>query len=170
VTRRGPEVGVFRIEDDFHGSRVNRIDLCLFIRSRKSGKLLLPPFQDLKKSIVKRYVSYPHFYIVFTAISMHKITEVFLLVVEHVNGKKKGTVMLYALSTCGWCARTKELLRTLGVDFDYTYVDLLEGKEQDDAMNEIEKWNPKGSFPTLVIKDKTGIVGFREEEIREALM
>ena len=52
VSRRGPEAGVFRIEDDFHGSRVNRIDSCLFIHSRKSGKLLLPPFQDLKKSIV----------------------------------------------------------------------------------------------------------------------
>ena len=89
--------------------------------------------------------------------------------VEHVNGKKMGKVRLYALSPCGWCARTKEFLRTLEVDFDYPYVDLLEGKEQDDAMNEVEKWNPKGSFPTLVIKDKIGIVGFREDEIREAL-
>ena len=89
--------------------------------------------------------------------------------IEHVDGKKKGKIMLYALSTCGWCSRTKDLLRELGVDFDYTYVDLLEGKEQDDAMNEVERWNPKGSFPTLVIRDKKGIVGFREEEIREAL-
>ena len=89
--------------------------------------------------------------------------------VEHVNGKKKGKVMLYALSTCGWCARTKELLRTLGVEFDYIYVDMLDGEEQDTIMNEIEKWNPKGSFPTLVIRDEKGIVGFREEEIREAL-
>ena len=93
----------------------------------------------------------------------------FFMVVEHVKGRKIGKVMLYALSTCGWCARTKELLRTLGVDFDYTYVDLLEGKEQDDAMNEVEKWNPKGSFPTLVIRDKISITGYREEEIREAL-
>ena len=91
------------------------------------------------------------------------------MVVEHVNGKKKGKVMLYALSTCGWCARTKELLRTLGVEFDYVYVDMLDGKEQDEAMNEVEKWNPKGSFPTLVIRDEKGIVGFREDEIREAL-
>jgi glutaredoxin-like protein NrdH len=91
------------------------------------------------------------------------------MVVEHVNGKKKGKVMLYALSTCGWCARTKDLLRELGVDFDYVYVDMLDGKEQDDVMNEIEKWNPKGSFPTLVIRDRIGIIGFREEEIREAL-
>ena len=77
--------------------------------------------------------------------------------------------MLYALSTCGWCARTKDLLRELGVEFSYIYVDLLEDKEQDDIMNEVEKWNPKGSFPTLVINDRKGIVGFRDDEIREAL-
>lgn len=89
--------------------------------------------------------------------------------IEHVSGKKTGTVMLYALSTCGWCGKTKQLLRDLGVEFDYTYVDLLEGKEQDDAMNQVEKWNPSGSFPTLVINNKKSIVGFREQEIREAL-
>jgi len=100
---------------------------------------------------------------------MHKITEVFLLVVEHVDGKKKGKIVLYALSTCGWCAKTKELLRGLGVEFDYIYVDLLEGKEQDEVMNEVERWNPKGSFPTLVIRDTISIVGFLEDEIREAL-
>jgi glutaredoxin-like protein NrdH len=91
------------------------------------------------------------------------------MAVEHVNGKKKGIVMLYALSTCGWCAKTKDLLRELGVDFDYTYVDLLEGNDQDKVLNEVEKWNPKGSFPTLVIGNRKSIVGFREEEIREAL-
>jgi len=89
--------------------------------------------------------------------------------IEHVSGEKKGKVMLYALSTCGWCAKTKEFLRELGVEFDYLYVDLLEGQEQDSAMSEVEKWNPKGSFPTLVIRDKKSIIGFREEEIREAL-
>jgi glutaredoxin-like protein NrdH len=89
--------------------------------------------------------------------------------IEHVSGEKKGKVMLYALSTCGWCAKTKDLLRELGVEFDYQYVDLLEGQEQDNAMSEVEKWNPKGSFPTLVIRDKKSIIGFREEEIREAL-
>jgi glutaredoxin len=87
--------------------------------------------------------------------------------IEHVSGKNKGTVMLYALSTCGWCKRTKELLREIGVEFDYAYVDLLEGKEQDEAMNTVERFNPSGSFPTLVINDKKCIVGFREQEIRE---
>ncbi len=76
--------------------------------------------------------------------------------------------MLYALSTCQWCNKTKELLKELGVEFDYQYVDLLDEKEQDEAMNEIEKLNPRGSFPTLVIDGKRSIVGFREDEIREA--
>jgi glutaredoxin-like protein NrdH len=91
------------------------------------------------------------------------------MAVEHVDGRNRGTVMLYALSTCGWCAKTKELLRQIGVAFDYTYVDLLDGKEQDEAMNEVEKFNSSGSFPTLVIDNRRAIVGFREQEIREAL-
>jgi glutaredoxin len=91
------------------------------------------------------------------------------MVVEHVDGKNKGPVMLYALSTCGWCQKTKDLLHQMGVEFDYQHVDLLEGTEQDDAMNVIEKFNPNGSFPTLVIDNKKAIIGFREQEIREAL-
>ena len=81
----------------------------------------------------------------------------------------RGKVVLYALSTCGWCAKTKHLLRELGVDFSYVYVDLLDEEEMDRAMKEVEKYNPKGSFPTLVINDATTIVGFREQEIRQAL-
>jgi glutaredoxin-like protein NrdH len=87
---------------------------------------------------------------------------------KHVAGKNRGTVMLYALSTCGWCARTKDLLRELGITFDYTFVDLLDGTEQDEAMDQVEKFNPRGSFPTLVIDNKKSIVGFKEQEIREA--
>jgi glutaredoxin-like protein NrdH len=92
----------------------------------------------------------------------------FFMAMEHVDGKNTGKVMLYALSTCGWCAKTKELLRELGIAFDYIFVDLLEGKEQDEAMDQVEKFNSSGSFPTLVIDNKKCIVGFREQEIREA--
>jgi len=76
------------------------------------------------------------------------------MAVEHVDGKKKGDVMLYALSTCGWCAKTKELLRELGIAFDYAFVDLLDGEEQNKAMDTVEKFNPSGSFPTLVIDNR----------------
>jgi len=75
--------------------------------------------------------------------------------------------MLYALSTCQWCNKTKELLRDLGVDFDFVYVDLLEGEEQEKALSELERWNPKGSFPTLVIGNARCIIGYQESQIRK---
>lgn len=89
-----------------------------------------------------------------------------MLQAEHVEGENKGKIMLYALSTCGWCRKTKELLNELGVEYEYIYVDLLE--DEDTAMDEVKKLNPRRSFPTLVIDDKC-IVGFKEDEIREAL-
>ncbi|HUU76587.1 MAG TPA: glutaredoxin family protein [Methanoregulaceae archaeon] len=88
---------------------------------------------------------------------------------EHIEGEMKGKVVLYALSTCGWCARTKELLKTLGVDHYYVYVDLLPRDELEAAFKEVEKFNPRGSFPTLVINDSLMIAGFKEQEIKEAL-
>jgi arsenate reductase-like glutaredoxin family protein len=33
----------------------------------------------------------------------------------------------------------------------------------------VERFNPHGSFRTLVIDEKKVIIGFREQEIREAL-
>ena len=88
----------------------------------------------------------------------------------HVKGtKKKGEVILYALSTCGWCAKTKELLTGLGVDFSYLYVDLLPKMEMEKAFSEVKRFNPKCSFPTIVIDGKKTIVGFREDQLRGEL-
>jgi glutaredoxin-like protein NrdH len=87
----------------------------------------------------------------------------------HHEGKKKGKITLYALSTCGWCKKTKQLLTDLGVDFSYIYVDELSPPEMEKMYNEVKRWNPSGSFPVIVIDDRKTIVGFRENEIREAL-
>ena len=89
--------------------------------------------------------------------------------IEKVKGKSKGKIMLYALSTCGWCRKTKQLLDSLGVEYSYVYVDYLEGDDSTKTMDEIKKWNSKCSFPTLVINDKKCIIGFNEDEILEAL-
>lgn len=87
----------------------------------------------------------------------------------HVEGENRGALMLYALSTCGWCRKTKALLRELNVAFDYEDVDLLDKNESERAMAEVRKWNPACSFPSLLIDNKQCIVGFQEEKIREAL-
>lgn len=92
------------------------------------------------------------------------------MTLEHVTGRQKGAILLYALSTCQWCRKTKELLLGLGVDFSYVYVDLLAGGERDQIMGELAKWNHSRSFPTLVINNNTVIIGFQEDRIREALL
>ena len=88
---------------------------------------------------------------------------------KHVPGKDVGHIMLYALSTCGWCAKTKKLLDDLGVEYNFEYVDHLQGEEREQAIQEVKHWNPSCSFPTMVINDETCIVGYREDKIREAL-
>ncbi len=87
---------------------------------------------------------------------------------KHQKGKNKGQVTLYALSTCAWCKKTKALLDELQVKYDFVYVDNLAGQERDDTIEEIKLWNPRCSFPTLVINNQC-IVGFEEQKIREAL-
>ncbi|MBN2073242.1 MAG: glutaredoxin family protein [Actinobacteria bacterium] len=88
---------------------------------------------------------------------------------EHVEGTKKGEVVLYALSTCQWCRKTRGLLDSIKVDYYYVYVDLIAGKDQEKIIEEIKRFNPACSFPTLVIDGKDTIVGFDEEKIRERL-
>ena len=89
--------------------------------------------------------------------------------IEHVDGENKGKIILYALSTCGWCKKTKEFLNSLGVEFSYIFVDLLEEQEKEEIMEDVIKWNPRRSFPTLIINDEKCIVGYKEDQIKEAL-
>ncbi len=88
---------------------------------------------------------------------------------HHVEGERKGDIMLYALSTCGWCKKTKGMLDDMGVEYSYVNVDLLEEEERKEALKQIKIHNPKCSFPTMVINDDDCIVGFKEQETREAL-
>ena len=88
---------------------------------------------------------------------------------EHVKGENRGDIVLYGLSTCIWCRKTKNLLDKIGCDYKYIYVDLLEGNDKEKVKNDIKKFNPRLSFPTLVINDDNCIVGYKEDEIKEAL-
>lgn len=89
--------------------------------------------------------------------------------IKHVEGEKAGKLMLYAISTCPWCRKTKALLNELGVEYSYIDVDLVPEEEEDKITREVERWNDRLSFPTLVIDDEEVIVGFQEERIRQVL-
>lgn len=84
----------------------------------------------------------------------------------HVDGKSQGEIMLYALSTCGWCKKAKEILGKLGVAYDYIYVDQLSDAEATEVEEkEVKKWNPAATYPTLVINHKKAEIDFRAGKI-----
>ena len=87
---------------------------------------------------------------------------------KHIKGKNKGDIVLYALSTCGWCRKTKDFFRELGVEYKFVDVDLLEGEEREEVMEEVKRWNPQSNFPTIVINNKC-IVGYDEQKIRRGI-
>ena len=53
--------------------------------------------------------------------------------------------------------------------YEYVDVDLLPVEEKDAVKKEIRKWNPDGSYPTIVINDKECVSGFDETEIKEKI-
>ena len=87
---------------------------------------------------------------------------------EHVNGENKGDILLFALSTCGWC-KTREHLEKLNLEYDYIYVDLTEGEERNEAVETLQKYNKDISFPTIVYNDKDIIIGYKPDEIDDLI-
>ncbi|MDD5010083.1 MAG: glutaredoxin family protein [Syntrophorhabdaceae bacterium] len=89
--------------------------------------------------------------------------------IKHVDGDNKTRLMLYALSTCIWCKRTKLFLQQHSIGYDYVDVDSLEGDEKEKTLEEIKRWNPRCSFPSLVVNGEKCVVGFDEDKIKEAI-
>lgn len=77
-------------------------------------------------------------------------------------------ITLYALSTCIHCRNTKDFFNSSGIDYKCVEVDKLDGEERQKIIDEVKQYNPRCSFPTIVIGDKV-IVGFRQDELKEAL-
>jgi glutaredoxin-like protein NrdH len=77
-------------------------------------------------------------------------------------------VKVFSLSTCSHCRATKKFLGDCTVKYEFVDVDLLEGDERKAVLEDVKKFNPKCSFPTIIIGE-TVIVGYKENEIKEAL-
>jgi glutaredoxin-like protein NrdH len=77
-------------------------------------------------------------------------------------------VKIYTLSTCSHCKATKKFLDSCSIEYSFTDVDLLQGAEREAILEEIRRFNPRCTFPTIIIGEKV-IVGFKEDEIKEAL-
>ncbi len=87
-----------------------------------------------------------------------------------VDGKnKKHRVLMYALSTCVWCKKTKKFLTDKNVEFEYVDVDLCEDEDKEKIRKDILKRGGNLTYPTIIVDDKKLITGYSEDEIKEAL-
>jgi len=87
-----------------------------------------------------------------------------------VHGKNsKHKVLLYALSTCPWCKKEKQLLRDNNIEFDYVDVDLCNDEDYEKIGDDLLNRGGRFSFPAIIIDDRILINGFKEDEIRKQL-
>ena len=78
------------------------------------------------------------------------------------------TIKIYTLSTCSHCKAAKKFLNDLSVQYDCIDVDLLGAEDKAEVLDEVRKYNPKLTFPTILCGDKV-IIGFQDREIKDAL-
>lgn len=82
---------------------------------------------------------------------------------------EKHSISFYGLSTCIHCRHCREYLEEKHVPFDLHYIDLAEGEERANLLEKVRKFNPRLSFPTVIIDGDTVVVGFKPEELDKLL-
>lgn len=91
-----------------------------------------------------------------------------LLVLSQTPGED-GLPFMFALTSCRHCKRTKEYLDANDAKYHLLFVDEFNGKNRSDLMDKVRSYNPRGSFPTIVLPGGKVVVGYREQLLREAL-
>ncbi|MBF0606914.1 MAG: glutaredoxin family protein [Candidatus Magnetobacterium sp. LHC-1] len=76
-------------------------------------------------------------------------------------------IVLFALSTCPACKKTRDLLDTNKIEYVLVELDLVDLDSRDKLLGEVRRFNPRETFPTLVInKGEKVIVGYDESELK----
>jgi len=87
-----------------------------------------------------------------------------------VTGKNsKHKVLLYALSTCAWCKKTKKFLKENDVEYEYVDVDLTNDEDHEKIREDIINRGSEPSYPTIIIDNRKVVTGFRIDLLKEAL-
>jgi glutaredoxin len=85
------------------------------------------------------------------------------------GSKKDHEVLVYALSTCGWCKKTKQFLNDNGVEYEYVDFDLASPEERQPIIDELTSKNIPLAFPITIVNNKTMIRGYNPDKLREEL-
>jgi len=83
------------------------------------------------------------------------------------NNKHK--VLLYALSTCGWCKRAKRFLNDNDVEYEYVDVDLCKMEDKKIIRQDIQNRGGILAYPTVIIDNNRLLTGPSPDKLREVL-
>jgi glutaredoxin len=81
----------------------------------------------------------------------------------------KHTVLMYAISTCGWCKRAKRFLKENKIMYEYVDVDLCNTEDRERIREDIARRGGDVLYPTIIVDNEILITGLKVEEIKEAL-
>ena len=90
-------------------------------------------------------------------------------IVKVPGSNNKHKVLMYAISTCGWCKRAKRLLNDLDVEYEYVNIDLVTNEDRHKIRLDIQSRGGRLLFPTLIIDDKLLLTNPPESKVREVL-
>lgn len=85
------------------------------------------------------------------------------------GNNRKHKVLLYAISTCGWCKRAKQTLKDLDVEYEYIDIDLCSREDKKEVTKDILSRKGRLSYPTVIIDNKILLTGPSRERLREVL-
>ena len=83
------------------------------------------------------------------------------------NNKHK--VLIYSISTCGWCNRAKKFLKDNNVEFEYIDIDLCNMDDKRKIIKDIQSRGGSLAYPTLIIDNKILLTGAPQDKLREIL-
>ncbi|MCW4016709.1 MAG: glutaredoxin [Candidatus Bathyarchaeota archaeon] len=87
-----------------------------------------------------------------------------------VAGKNnKHHVLLYAISTCGWCKRAKKFLNENEIEYEYIDVDLCSSEDRNKIRQDIQTRGGPLAYPTVIIDNKILLTGAPQDKLREVL-
>ena len=77
-------------------------------------------------------------------------------------------VVVYGLSTCPWCRKTKQYFTDMQIEFEYVNYDLANEEEQSKIMQDMKKLGGGNAFPFVKIGEEV-VIGYNPEKFSTLL-
>ncbi|MEJ2272935.1 MAG: glutaredoxin family protein [Candidatus Bathyarchaeota archaeon] len=85
------------------------------------------------------------------------------------GSNKKHKVLIYSISTCGWCNRAKKFLKDNNVEYEYVDIDQCNTEDKRKIIKDIQSRGGTLAYPTLIIDNETLLTGAPQDKLREIL-